>query len=150
MAYTYNPNTHYLVGEQPKLSGALMDSYWSNIANALKGKQAKPKPVKDFTGIIPIEKVIVQLDGFTGFDVHFPDDFLQDSEYRIKMQVNESLTADDLDHIAKTYETTDAFNFYQNQHNFAVWCATTGCGVGKIQHLQHPNSFTRSIYRYHF
>ena len=111
MAYTYNPNTHYSVGDQAKLSSALMASFWFNRAHSLKGKV---KPVTDFTGIIPIEKVVVQLEGFTGFDVHFPDDFLRDSEYRINLQANESLTADDLDRIAYTYETTDAFGFDQN------------------------------------
>ena len=73
MAYTYNPNTHYSVGEQAKLSSALMDSFWFNIAHSLKGEV---KPVTDFTGILPIEKIIVQLHGFTGFDVYCPDDFL--------------------------------------------------------------------------
>ena len=38
--------------------------------------------------------------------------------------------------------------FWQNQWNFAVWCATTGCGVSK-EHLQHIDPMTRSVFRFH-
>ena len=40
--------------------------------------------------------------------------------------------------------------FYQNQLNFAVYCATTGCGVSYVDHLNHPNLLVRSVYRFHF
>ena len=40
--------------------------------------------------------------------------------------------------------------FYQNQLNFAVYCATTGCGVSYANHLNHPNLLTRSVYSFHF
>ena len=39
--------------------------------------------------------------------------------------------------------------FWQNQLNFAVWCATTGCGVSKEDHLQHKDPMIRSLYRFH-
>ena len=59
--------------------------------------------------------------------------------------------ADQLNKYADDYENTDdGFQFYQNQINFAVWCATSGCGVSYTDHLQHKNKFIRSLYRYHF
>ena len=39
--------------------------------------------------------------------------------------------------------------FWQNQLNFAVWCATTGCGVSKEDHLRHKDPMIRSVYRFH-
>ena len=39
--------------------------------------------------------------------------------------------------------------FWQNQLNFAVWCATTGCGVSKYNHLRHKNLMIRSMFRFH-
>ena len=38
--------------------------------------------------------------------------------------------------------------FWQNQLNFAVWCATTGCGVSKAN-LRHKDLMTRSVLRFH-
>lgn len=40
--------------------------------------------------------------------------------------------------------------FFQNQINFAVTCATTGCGVSYVHHLNHPNPMMKSIYLFHF
>ena len=39
--------------------------------------------------------------------------------------------------------------FWQNQLNFAVWCATTGCGVSVEDHLTHDDSFIQSVYHFH-
>ena len=39
--------------------------------------------------------------------------------------------------------------FWQNQLNFAVWCATTGCGVSVKDHLMSPNTMLQSFYRFH-
>ena len=38
--------------------------------------------------------------------------------------------------------------FWQNQLNFAVWCATTGSGVSK-EDLHHSNLMIRSVLRFH-
>ena len=38
--------------------------------------------------------------------------------------------------------------FYQNQLNFAVYCATTACGVG-LDSLNDSNDFVRSVFRFH-
>ena len=40
-------------------------------------------------------------------------------------------------------------SWWQQQVNFAVWCATTGCGVSAQDHLQAPEPLMRSIYRFH-
>jgi len=39
--------------------------------------------------------------------------------------------------------------FWQNQLNFAVWCATSGCGVSKYDHLRHKDPMIRSVFRFH-
>ena len=38
--------------------------------------------------------------------------------------------------------------FWQNQLNFAVWCATTGCGVS-VDHLTLDDGFMKSVFRFH-
>ena len=40
-------------------------------------------------------------------------------------------------------------NFYQNQLNFAVWCASTGCGVSVNDHLNVKDNFLASVYKFH-
>ena len=39
--------------------------------------------------------------------------------------------------------------FWQNQLNFAVWCATTGCGVSVEDHLPPDDGLLQSVYRFH-
>jgi len=39
--------------------------------------------------------------------------------------------------------------YWQNQLNFAVWCATTGCGVSYEDHLNSKNDFVKSFFRFH-
>ena len=53
------------------------------------------------------------------------------------------------DRVANTWFKNPA-QFYQNQLNFAVFCATTGCGISYADHLNHPNLLTKSVYRFHF
>ena len=59
----------------------------------------------------------------------------------------------------KTNATAQAWNsapmqFWQNQLNFAVWCATAGCGVSVDDHLNGPESHAtpliQSVYLFHF
>ena len=38
--------------------------------------------------------------------------------------------------------------FWQNQLNFALWCATTGCGLPK-EYLNHENPMIKSVFRFH-
>ena len=51
----------------------------------------------------------------------------------------------------KVYENwiSNPIQFYQNQLNFAIWAATTGCGISKLDHLRHKNPIIRSIFRFH-
>ena len=39
--------------------------------------------------------------------------------------------------------------FWQNKINFAVWCATTGCGVSAEDHLSSKVPMVRSVYLFH-
>ena len=39
--------------------------------------------------------------------------------------------------------------FWQNQLNFAVWCATAGCGVSLEDHLTAADDLLQSVYRFH-
>lgn len=39
-------------------------------------------------------------------------------------------------------------SFYQNQLNFAVWCATSGCGVSS-EHLTSKENLISSVFRFH-
>ena len=39
--------------------------------------------------------------------------------------------------------------FWQNQVNFAVWCATAGCGVSFEDHLSAEDPLTKSLFLYH-
>src|SRR5258708_5181863 len=40
-------------------------------------------------------------------------------------------------------------SFYQNQINFAIWCATFGCGVSVNDHLNSESALLSSLYRFH-
>ena len=42
-----------------------------------------------------------------------------------------------------------SMQFWRNPLNFAVWCATTGCGVSFKDPLSATNPMIRSLYRYH-
>ena len=39
--------------------------------------------------------------------------------------------------------------FYQNQLNFAVYCATTGCGISYENHIKHHDPFIKSVFNFH-
>ena len=43
---------------------------------------------------------------------------------------------------------SNQMQFWQNQLNFSVWCATTGCNVGKDL-LNHDDPMIRSVFRFH-
>ena len=52
---------------------------------------------------------------------------------------------------AEMYDSwiTNQMQFWQNQLNFAIWCATTGCGVSKLDHLRNKDPMIRSVFRFH-
>ena len=71
------------------------------------------------------------------FDVRFPNIWLS---YKLPL-VKE----------AEIYKTwiNNQMQFWQNQLNFAIWCATSGCGVSKLDHLKHKDPMIRSVFRFH-
>lgn len=42
-----------------------------------------------------------------------------------------------------------SFDWWQCQLNFAVWCASTGCGVSYNDHIQNTSNLTKSVYMFH-
>ena len=44
---------------------------------------------------------------------------------------------------------SNPLQFYQNQLNFAILCATTGCGVSYVNHFNHSDPLTRSVFQFH-
>jgi hypothetical protein len=52
------------------------------------------------------------------------------------------------DYIAQQF-FNNPIKFYQNQLNFAMFCATTGCGVSYVNHFNHSDPLTRSVYQFH-
>ena len=42
-----------------------------------------------------------------------------------------------------------SMQFWQKQVNFAIWCATAGCGVSAQDHLSAPDKLIRSLYLFH-
>ena len=52
------------------------------------------------------------------------------------------------DAIVSNWNSTP-MKFYQNQLNFAIWCATTGCGISVRDHLLSSNKMIQSFYLFH-
>ena len=71
------------------------------------------------------------------FDVRFPNIWLS---YKLPL-VKEA-------EIYKSW-VANQMQFWQNQLNFAIWCATSGCGVSKLDHLKHKDPMIRSVFRFH-
>ena len=71
------------------------------------------------------------------FDVRFPNIW---QSYKLSL-VKE----------AEIYKTwmNNQMQFWQNQLNFAICCATPGCGVSKLDHLKHKDPMIRSVFRCH-
>lgn len=42
-----------------------------------------------------------------------------------------------------------SFDWYQNQLNFAIFCASVGCGVSYDDHIQNTSNLTKSVYVFH-
>jgi len=81
------------------------------------------------------QNIVVDQKG-SSFRAHFKDVF---KDYKITSSSTEEL----LDKWNK-----HTFLLWQTQLDFAVWCATSGCGIS-MEHLLHSNPMIRSIYRFH-
>lgn len=71
-----------------------------------------------------------------GFKARFPDVF---EKYVLPYVESDKVVQAWLSH---------PMQFWQNQINFAVWCATTGCGVSKKDHLAAP-AFEKALFSFH-
>jgi hypothetical protein len=60
---------------------------------------------------------------------------------------NYTLTFFSADPISKWLSKCD-LSFYQNQLNFAVWCASAGCGMS-VEHLTSAHRLLSSVFRFH-
>ena len=71
------------------------------------------------------------------FGVKYPDVF---ERYRLP-----SVSSDKL---VQAWHSSP-MQFWQNQLNFAVWCATAGCGVSLEDHLTAADDLLQYVYRFH-
>ena len=65
----------------------------------------------------------------------------------INIFTNYVLTFFNTDLIQK-WKNSCNMTFYQNQLNFAVWCATSGCGVSN-EHLNNKENLLSSLFKFH-
>lgn len=80
--------------------------------------------------------VVTQTEG-SSFEAEYPDVF---ERYRLPKVASNQIVQRWYNH---------PLDFWQNQLNFAVWCATTGCGVSAQDHLQATDPLLRSLYKFH-
>ena len=81
------------------------------------------------------QNIVVTSDG-KSFQVSFPDVF----EKYLLPQVS-------TDDLVQQWQNS-LMSLWQNQLNFAIWCATTGCGVAYNNHLS-KTGMTRSFFRFY-
>ena len=82
-------------------------------------------------------RVLVKFAQNKGFEARYPDVF----DKYIVPKVNS-------DSVIGAW-ASNPMQFWQNQVNFATWCATTGCGVSSEDHLTADNPMINSLYRFH-
>ena len=82
-------------------------------------------------------RVQVQVAQGKWFEVQYPDVF---ENYRLP-QVSS-------DEVIQAWNSSP-MQFWQNQLNFAIWCATAGCGVSLDDHLTAADPLLQSLYRFH-
>lgn len=73
----------------------------------------------------------------TSFEANFPDVF---QKYLLPYVKSDQLVQAWNSH---------PMQFWQNQLNFAVWCATTGCGVSSEDHLAASDPLMKALYTFH-
>lgn len=82
-------------------------------------------------------QVQVQATSGASFETQYPDVF---ENYRVPNVSS--------DKIVQAWNSTP-MQFWQNQLNFAVWCATSGCGVSVQDHLNADVPLLHALYRFH-
>ncbi len=87
----------------------------------------------------------------TSFNIPKLKIFVNNGEFfeaqNINVFTNYMLTFYNVELVNKWLNKCD-MTFYQNQLNFAVWCATNGCGVS-TEHLNSKEKLIASVYRFH-
>ena len=102
------------------------------------GPQKAPRSGTHDVGNLAEGRVQVQSDDpQKWFGVKYPDIF---ERYRLP-----SVSSDKL---VQAWHSSP-MQFWQNQLNFAVWCATAGCGVSLEDHLTAADDLLQSVYRFH-
>jgi len=74
-----------------------------------------------------------------GFEVEFPDIF---GRYRLPAVSSNTIYS------SWNGPHSVQFGFWQNQLNFAVWCATAGCGI-TMEHLGVGCALVREVFKFH-
>ena len=110
---------------------------FNSSTNSRAGGNFKEKPALFLTD----QQIMVDVKG-SHFQATFPDVF---ADYQ-----NPPLTGD-VGVANKAWHNwkSTPFDWLQCQLNFAIWCATAGCGVSNEDHLQAENPFLASLYRFH-
>ena len=97
----------------------------------------QPDPVTCSPSLIE-DHIKVQAAPSRGFVTHFPNVF---DKYKLPHISSDALV--------KAWSTTP-MQFWQNQVNFAVWCATTGCGISAQDHLNYgSDGMLQSLFLFH-
>jgi len=84
-----------------------------------------------------LTKARVQVADGRWFAAQYPDVF---ENYRLPLVSSDKLVQ---------AWSSNPMQFWQNQLNFATWCATTGCGVSLADHLTAADPMLQSLYRFH-
>ena len=85
-----------------------------------------------------------------GFQVQFPDIFADYQPPPLPPPPPPPLTGDvSMGNKALRSWQHSPMDWWQCQLNFAVWCATAGCGVSADDHLQAKDPLLASLYRFH-
>ena len=125
-----------LESEAARKSAAGMKAFRLN--SGVKPRPDYYKAPASDVGDLSIGRVQIQHDDpQKWFEAKYPDIF---EHYR--------LPHIDSDELVQAWRRTP-MQFWQNQLNFAVWCATVGCGVSAEDHLSASNVFLKSFYRFH-
>ena len=96
----------------------------------------QPDPVMGSPSLIEAH-IRVQAAPAMGFVTHFSNIF---QKYKLP-DIN-------TDALVQAWSTTP-MQFWQNQLNFAMWCATTGCGVSAQDHLNAEEPLAQSLFLFH-
>ena len=97
--------------------------------------------IKKKADILSLANQEIMVDDKGHFKAMFPDIF---TDYQ-----NPPLTADvAMANKAWQIWQNTPFNWWQCQLNFALWCASAGCGVSFEDHLQAQKPLLASLYRF--